>query len=68
MLSRLMPQGFLIHNAGLLKRLFPLPLPAPKKEEKSVLPVWRSRAKPATHSLLIWVGGMLPIRATFEKL
>src|SRR5258707_10145787 len=36
---------------GLLRRLFPLPLP-PQKELKSVWPLWRSRA------CLIWGGGL----------
>src|SRR6266566_967419 len=41
--------------------------PRPKKEYKSVVPVLRGRAKPAPRSLLLWGGGLLPIRATFEK-
>src|SRR5258708_28426968 len=41
--------------------------PRPKKEEKSVLPVGRGRAQPATRSLLMWAGGLLPIRASFAK-
>src|SRR5258708_25816021 len=44
--------------------LFPSP---PQKRVKSVLPVGRGRAQPATRSLLIWGGGLLPIRATCEK-
>jgi|GEM_PF-2780452 len=32
--------------------------PRPKKEYKSVLPVWRDRATPATRSLFIWGGGL----------
>ncbi len=41
--------------------------PRPKKEEKSVWPLWRGRATAATRSLLIWGGGLLPIGATFAK-
>src|SRR5258708_40269849 len=47
-------------GTGFRKRFFPLPPPAPKKEEKSVLPVWRGRATPATRSLLIWQCKFLP--------
>src|SRR5258708_6940935 len=48
--------------------------PPQKRLIKSVLPVWRHRAKPATRSLLIWGGGfdipafsMLPCSRILHK-
>src|SRR5258708_8873685 len=41
--------------------------PRPKKEYKSVLPLWRARAKAATRPFFIWGGGWLPTRATFAR-
>src|SRR5260221_4375564 len=42
---------------GLLRRLFPLPLP-PQKALKSVWPLERGSATAATRSCLIWGGGL----------
>src|SRR5258708_12885701 len=44
---------------GLLRRLFPLPLP-PQKELKHVSPLWRVSATAATPSCLICVGYLAP--------
>jgi len=39
--------------------------PRPKKEEKSVVPVWSGRSKPAPRSLFIWGGGLAANQSDF---
>src|SRR5258708_20136605 len=46
-------------DEGLSQTSFSSSPPRPKKEYKSVLPLWRGSAKAATRSLLIWGGGLV---------
>src|SRR5260221_13486072 len=53
--------------SGLLKRLFPLPLPAPKRSKRACCRLGAVAPKRQHALYSSGVGGLLPIRATVEK-